>query len=30
MKNLEINMRDESEFENWKKEMKDKDNYEQL
>ncbi len=30
MKNLEINMRDESEFENWQKEMKEKDKYEQL
>lgn len=25
-----MNMRDESEFESWKKEMKDKDTYEQL
>lgn len=30
MKNLEINMRDETEFENWKKEMKEKDNYEAM
>ena len=30
MKDLEVNMRDESEFENWQKEMKEKDKYEQL
>ena len=30
MKNLEMNMRDETEYENWKKEMKEKDMYEQL
>ena len=30
MKDLQINMRDESEFENWKKQMKQKDKYEQM
>jgi hypothetical protein len=30
MKDLEINMRDESEYESWKKEMKEKDKYEEL
>ena len=30
MKNLEVNMRDESEFESWKKEMKEKDQYEAM
>lgn len=30
MRNLEVNMRDESEFEVWKKEMKEKDTFEQL
>lgn len=28
MKDLEMNMRDESEYENWKKEQKEKDRYE--
>ena len=30
MRELELNMRDESEFESWKKEMKEKDRYEEL
>ena len=30
MKDLEYNMRDESEYENWRKEMKEKDKYEEL
>lgn len=30
MKNLEVNMRDESEYQNWKKQMKEKDTFEQL
>lgn len=30
MRNLEVNMRDESEFEQWKKDMKEKDKYDEL
>ena len=30
MKNLEMNMRDESQYENWRKEMKEKDAYEAM
>ena len=30
MKDLEMNMRDESQHENWKKEMKEKDKYEEM
>lgn len=30
MKDLEMNMRDESEYENWKKEQKEKDRYDEM
>ena len=30
MKDLEMNMRDESQFENWKKDMKEKDKYDEM
>ena len=30
MKNLEMNMRDETQFEEWKKNMKEKDEFEKL
>ena len=30
MKDLQMNMRDESEYENWKKEQKEKDKYDQM
>lgn len=30
MKDLEMNMRDQSEHENWKKEMKQKDKFEEM
>ena len=30
MKDLQMNMRDETEHQNWKKEMKEKDKYEEM
>ena len=30
MKDLEMNMRDESQYENWKKEQKEKDRYDEM